>query len=133
MCTAITYKTKDHYFGRNLDLEYSYNEMVTITPRNYPFSFTNGTENNHHYAIIGMAHIAENFPLYYDAVNEKGLCIAALNFVSNACYREKMPHKDNVAHFELIPWLLGQCATISQVKEKLKSRFLDTLCVSAKT
>ncbi|WP_330399440.1 linear amide C-N hydrolase [Agathobacter ruminis] len=37
MCTAITYSTKDHYFGRNLDLEFSYREEVTITPRNYPF------------------------------------------------------------------------------------------------
>ena len=24
-----------------------------------------------HYAMIGMAHIAENYPLYYDAINEK--------------------------------------------------------------
>ena len=39
MCTAVTYKTKDHYFGRNLDLEYSYKETITITPRNYPFHF----------------------------------------------------------------------------------------------
>ena len=39
MCTAATYYTKDHYFGRNLDLEYSYHETVTITPRNYPFQF----------------------------------------------------------------------------------------------
>ena len=30
MCTAITYKTKHHYFGRNLDLEVSYGEKVTI-------------------------------------------------------------------------------------------------------
>ena len=37
MCTAVTYKTKDHYFGRNLDLEYSYNETITIVPRNYEF------------------------------------------------------------------------------------------------
>ena len=39
MCPAVTYKTKDHYFGRNLDLEYSYMETVTVTPRNYPFAF----------------------------------------------------------------------------------------------
>lgn len=37
MCTAITYTTKDNYFGRNLDLDFSYNETVTICPRNYPF------------------------------------------------------------------------------------------------
>ncbi|EOJ0486366.1 linear amide C-N hydrolase, partial [Campylobacter jejuni] len=39
MCTAITYVSKDHYFGRNFDYEISYNEVVTITPRNYKFSF----------------------------------------------------------------------------------------------
>ena len=37
MCTAITYKTRDHYFGRTLDLEYTYEEQVTVTPRNYEF------------------------------------------------------------------------------------------------
>ena len=39
MCTSIVYATKDHYFGRNLDLELSYGQVVTITPRNYPFKF----------------------------------------------------------------------------------------------
>lgn len=33
MCTAIRLTTHDHYFGRNLDLEYSYQETVAITPR----------------------------------------------------------------------------------------------------
>ena len=39
MCTAATYKTKDFYFGRTLDYEFSYGDQITITPRNYPFSF----------------------------------------------------------------------------------------------
>ena len=37
MCTAISLKAMGHYFGRNLDLDHSYNESVVITPRNYPF------------------------------------------------------------------------------------------------
>ena len=37
MCTAATYKTKDFYFGRTLDYEFSYGDEITITPRNYPF------------------------------------------------------------------------------------------------
>ena len=41
-----------------------------------------------HYAIIGMAHVADDYPLYYDAVNEKGLGMAGLNFVGNAVYAE---------------------------------------------
>ena len=39
MCTAVTYRTKDHYFGRNLDYEHGYQETVTITPRDFPFHF----------------------------------------------------------------------------------------------
>ncbi|MFZ2761866.1 MAG: linear amide C-N hydrolase, partial [Streptococcus infantarius] len=53
MCTAITYTTKDSYFGRNLDLDFSYNETVTICPRTYPFSFKHKGENKDHYAMIG--------------------------------------------------------------------------------
>ena len=39
MCTAATYKTKDFYFGRTLDYEFSYGDEITITPRNYTFEF----------------------------------------------------------------------------------------------
>ena len=39
MCTAATYLTKDFYFGRTLDYEFSYGEEITVTPRNYPFHF----------------------------------------------------------------------------------------------
>ena len=44
MCTAVSYHTKDHYFGRNLDFECSYGESVTITPRRFLFSLPEGAE-----------------------------------------------------------------------------------------
>ena len=72
MCTAATYKTKDFYFGRTLDYEFSFGDQVTITPRNYPFRFRFQGTMETHYAMIGMAHVTEGYPLYYDAVNEKG-------------------------------------------------------------
>ena len=87
MCTAITYKTSDHYFGRNLDLEYSYKETVTITPRNYVFHFRKMGTIKSHFAMIGIAYIADGYPLYYDATNEKGLSVAGLNFPENADYK----------------------------------------------
>lgn len=120
MCTAITYNTKNHYFGRNLDLEYSYHESVTITPRNYIFKFRNGEEVKSHYAIIGMAYVNSNYPLYYDGVNEKGLGMAGLNFPGNADYKEIDETKNNIAPFEFIPYVLSKCATIEEVKELLK-------------
>ncbi len=93
MCTAITYKTKDFYFGRTLDYEISYGDEVTITPRNYEFNFRHKQNIKNHYAIIGMAYVTENYPLYYEAVNEKGLGIAGLNFVGNAQYNKKIKRK----------------------------------------
>ena len=120
MCTAATYYTKDHYFGRNLDLEYSYHETVTITPRNYPFSFRMAGEKKSHYAMIGMAYVFDNYPLYYDAVNEKGLGMAGLNFPKNADYKEVVEGKDNIAPFEFIPWILSQCANVSEAKALLE-------------
>lgn len=119
MCTAATYQTKDFYFGRNLDYEFPYGEEVTVTPRNYPFRFRHMPELTRHYAMVGMAHVQEGYPLYYDAVNEKGLCIAGLNFVGNAVYGKSQEGKDNVAQFELIPWLLGKCGSVKEAKALL--------------
>lgn len=119
MCTAATYKTKDFYFGRTLDYEFSYGDEVTVTPRRYPFSFRHAGRVESHYAIIGMAHVADGYPLYYDAINEKGLCMAGLNFVGNAGYAEVTSDKKNVAQFEFIPWILCRCASVAEAREAL--------------
>lgn len=120
MCTAATYKTKDFYFGRTLDYEFSYGDEITVTPRNYAFHFRHMGTVERHYAMIGMAHVAEGCPLYYEAVNEKGLGVAGLNFVGNAVYHKEASGKDNVAQFEFIPWLLAQCATVKEAREFLE-------------
>ena len=116
MCTAISYRTKDHYFGRNLDLERTFGECVVITPREYRLKFRKAGEMHRHYAMIGMALVEDGYPLYFDATNEKGVSIAGLNFPGNAAYGPGMVGKDNIAPFELIPWLLGQCADLSDVR-----------------
>lgn len=120
MCTAITYQTKDHYFGRNLDLEFSYQETVTITPRRFPFLFRKVKAAETHYAMIGMAYVVGDYPLYYDATNEKGLSMAGLNFPGNADYKPEVPGKDNVAPFEFIPWILGQCSNLDEARALLE-------------
>ena len=103
MCTAITYRTKDHYFGRNLDYEHGFQESVVITPRDYPFSFRRMAPMEQHYAMIGMAIVSGGYPLYFDATNEQGLSMAGLNFPLSAKYMTEVTGKDNVAPFELIP------------------------------
>ena len=119
MCTAATYKTKDHYFGRTLDYEISYGERVVVTPRNFPFSFRLMPGIDRHYALIGMATVIDNQPLYYEATNEKGLSMAGLNFPGNADYKSVDPEKDNVTPFEFIPWILGQCADLAEARKLL--------------
>lgn len=119
MCTAATYKTKDFYFGRTLDYEFSYGDEITVTPRKFPFEFRHMGKRDSHYAIIGMAHVAGEYPLYYDAINEKGVGMAGLNFVGNAVSQAVEAGRDNVAQFEFIPWILGQCADLDEVRALL--------------
>lgn len=121
MCTAVSYCPRDHYFGRNLDLDHSYNETVTITPRNYTFVFRNGSRLTSHYAMIGMATITKNYPLYYEATNEAGLSAAGLSFPDNAFYFPENTDRLNIAPFELIPWLLAKCKSVKDATEQLET------------
>ena len=121
MCTALTYLSGDFYMGRTLDYERGYGEEVVVTPRAYPFAFRHEGLCAQHYSIIGTACVADGYPLYYDAVNEKGLGMAGLNFVGNAAYAAPCAGKRNVAQFEFIPWLLRQCATLAEARQLLQA------------
>ena len=120
MCTAVCWRSGDHYFGRNLDLEYHYQEQVTVTPRNFPLPVRHQNRLPRHAAIIGMATVSEGYPLYYDATNEWGVSMAGLNFPGNAVYRPPVAGMDNVAPFALIPWVLGQCEDLRQARALLE-------------
>lgn len=117
MCTCINLKTKDYYFGRNLDLEYRFNESVVITPMEYEFKLRKEESFKTKYAIIGMAKVVNNYPLYAEACNEKGLSIAGLNFPHNAFYEEMKKEKINITPFELIPWVLGNFEKVEELKK----------------
>lgn len=119
MCTAVSFTSGDHYFGRNLDLEYHYHEQVVVTPRNYPFIFRMAGALKSHYAMIGMAMVDKGYPLYYEATNEAGLSIAGLHFPGNTVYHKHKGGKINLASFEVIPWLLAKYETIAQVRQAL--------------
>ena len=128
MCTAFFHK---RLFGRNLDLEYGYEEQVVILPRNYPLIFRKANSFRAHHAIIGMAAVDQSYPLYFDAMNERGLCMAGLDFPDNAYYPPEQSGLTNIAPFELIPWVLCQCSTIAEAKELLKNTHLANIRYSA--
>ena len=116
MCTALTYQTKDFYFGRNLDYERSYVESVTVTPRGFSFSHDRIQLPHTCYAMIGMAYVKDGYPLYYDATNECGLSMAGLSFPEDAVYLKPEPERNHVPPYALIPYVLGQCKTLTEAK-----------------
>ena len=120
MCTCVTMNRGGHYFGRTLDLEYDFDQRVIIAPRALPLTFRRQPPLPRHYAMIGMASAAEGFPLFAEAMNEKGLGMAGLYFPESAVYRETLtPGMTHLAPYELIPWLLGQFDTVEQVRRVL--------------
>lgn len=128
MCTAVSFSSCNHYFGRNLDLEFSYNEAVTITPRNFPLHFRKEKPIHTHLAIIGTAIVRDAYPLYYDATNESGLSMAGLNFPGNAVYEGNRNH--TIAPFELIPWVLCQCHNTHEAVALLEKTCLSPISFS---
>lgn len=116
MCTAIRMKGVDAYFGRNLDLNAQFGQKVVLTPRNYRFSFTGGESSPSHYAILGIATVIDGYPLYADALNERGLAIAGLNYPGNAKYSKTEEGKVNVSPFELIPYILSRFASVKEAR-----------------
>ncbi len=119
MCTSIAWENGDLYIGRNMDISFDFDRKVVIVPRNYLFKFKEMPSLNSHYAIMGAAMVVENFPLFAEAVNEKGLYMAGLNFPKMASFHKSNSAKDNVTVNEFIPYILSKAADISQAKKLL--------------
>ena len=128
MCTAIHL---GNCFGRNLDLEYGYDQQVVILPRGKTLEFRHATALPCHYAMVGMAVVDNEYPLFFDAMNEMGLAMAGLDFPRNAYYLPVQEGTENIAPFELIPWILGQCASVAEAKALLGTFILADICYSA--
>jgi len=131
MCTAIGLTLNNRYFGRNLDLEDHFGESTVLTPRGYRLDLRHGNARALCYALLGTATVRDGFPLYAEAINEKGLAMAGLHFVGNARFSDALrPDKNNLTTFELIPWVLGSCATVDEAKTALESLNLmgDAFC-----
>ena len=130
MCTCIDFKTKDHYFGRNLDLEYRFGEKVVITPQNYRLTLKNGSAFCTKYAMIGMASVRDCYPLYAEATNEKGLSMAGLNFPNNACFCAPKQSCFNLCPHELIPYFLGLYTTVAEIRPILSNLNITDLSLT---
>lgn len=132
MCTAISFTSTNHYFGRNLDLNYKFNESIILTPRNYPIKLKLLDTLVKHYAIYGVGLIKDDYPLYFDCVNEFGLSFAGLNFPTYAKFFEPEEGKLNIQPYELPLYMLGRFKTLKEVKEALKNTNLSNIPLNDK-
>ena len=114
MCTAV-WDRANGLFGRTLDLEYTYDEQVVISP---------GGRFGGWYRMVGMATVADGYPLYYDAVNERGVAMAALHFPQSCAYPPPRERAVNVGSFALIPTLLSRCPSVEEVVAEMRRIYL---------
>ena len=125
MCTALSIKSKEgnNFFGRNMDLEYNFNQSVIVIPRNYKYeNKVTGKMVGGKYAIIGMGSVIDNHAAMADGMNEKGLACAGLNFAGYAYYEEnKVEGKENIAPYDFILWVLFNHESIDEVKEAINN------------
>lgn len=112
MCTAI--QIENGFFGRTLDAACGYGEAAVILPRKYSLAFLHEATVPHHPAMIGVGIVRDGKPLYFDAMNEAGLCAAGLRFAESAVYHPPKAGMHNAASFELIPFILSRCRTLRE-------------------
>lgn len=120
MCTAICWQGSHFYFGRNLDLEQGFGECVTAVPRGFLLQFASMPPVRAEYAMIGVAAEDGAFPLFAEAVNERGLCAAGLNFPHSARYAAERGAGRCIAPHEMVAALLAHCADTRQARAFLE-------------
>lgn len=127
MCTSIAKQLDRFFFGRNMDLSYDFGQRVVTVPRGFPLRFRRSDAPQEHHALMGMARVQDGYPLFADGFNEHGLCMAGLNFPQSAYYFvDNVPGTAGVASFEMIPWVLGQCASVDEAEALLRrTRVID--------
>ena len=138
MCCALIFSGgSSHFAGRNLDLEYSIECIFLETPKGTHLSrFEEQESFEIRHALRGLGQMRNSYPLYFDAVNDAGIYMAALNFTSYASYGERDAKKLSLAHFEIIPYILGTASTLWEAVKILsravitKSRFDESTPLS---
>ncbi|MBR2831219.1 choloylglycine hydrolase [Candidatus Saccharibacteria bacterium] len=123
MCSGIRFSDDagNMFFGRNLDWCNGYGQGVVVTPRGFRYESAFLGEMAIRYAVIGMAVVADNKPLYFDCGNEAGLAIAGLNFPGYAEYEhEAISGKMNVAAYEFPLFVAANFATVDEAEVALQ-------------
>ncbi len=129
MCTSLALPLPDgrQLFGRTLDWSEHFGERLVLS--SCDFDLTPAVFGTHP-ALLGMATVVEGYPLYAEAMNEYGLCMAGLRFAAFAFYAPptdpavtdgvvRVGNMTEVAPWAFIPHILSTCRTVVEAKAAL--------------
>ncbi|MBQ8501187.1 MAG: choloylglycine hydrolase family protein [Bacteroides sp.] len=126
-CTGITLKSKDGTTVAARTIEWAasvMNTLYVIVPRHQPLrSLTptgeDGLRFTSRYGYVGLA--VEQKEFVVEGVNEKGLSAGLFYFPNYGKYQpySEAERENSLSDFQVVSYVLGQCATVDEVKEAL--------------
>lgn len=123
MCTSLTFNATNqhHYLARTMDFAFELDAVPVVIPRNYQLNFELAPAIKTTYGFVGSGKKLTEY-MVADGVNEKGLAMAELYFLHEAVYSATpVSDKLNLAPQELIMWILGNIASIAELRAKLET------------
>lgn len=128
-CTGITLKSRDGSVVAARTVEWAESVMDTmyvVVPRYQELqSFTpsglDGMKFTTRYGFIGMS--VEQKEFMVEGVNEKGLSAGLFYFPNYGKYPpyDSSRKESSLADFQLVSYILGECGTVNEVKERLQN------------
>lgn len=129
-CTGITLKIEDgsSVLARTIEWGGSdLNSRYVIVPRGYsqssyiPGGEKQGMVFTAKYGFVGLSVEQEEFVA--EGINEEGLSAGLFYFPGYGKYESFQPEnrENSIADLQLVSWILGQCKSIEEVKEAVKT------------
>ena len=126
-CTGLTLKTTDGNYVSGRTLEFGKELLdfeIVAVPKNFRYYGTignneKGLEWTTKYKQVGFGIV--DYDIIADGINDQGLSCGMFYFPGYAKFQKltKDNKKNSLSAHELVSWILGNCATVEEVKDKL--------------
>lgn len=141
-CTGISFNAKDgsHVVARTIEWGGSFlNSCYVVVPRGYvqrsflPGGEMDGMSFTSKYGYVGFA--VERKEFVAEGINEAGLSAGLFYFPDYGKYEAYKPKykSSSISDLQLVSWVLGNFATVDEVKRKIKSVHVVGLDSAAST
>lgn len=124
-CTGITLRAQDGsvVYARTMEFGFNFHSEAIVIPRGYPHFGSSptgaGMTWSSKYALVGANGLS--LPMILDGINERGLACGLFYFPGYAGFQQatEADAPRTLAPWELPVWILSQCATVDEVRQRL--------------